>query len=84
VTVGDDWLTEGADDEVPVLPVVPVVPVLPVLPLSLPKFEPLPQPTSSAAKTQATIDNLRMSFILARQTIAGVSRDLNLPAKSLA
>jgi len=29
VTVGDDWLTEGADDEVPVLPVVPVVPVVP-------------------------------------------------------
>ena len=32
VTAGVDWLTEGADDELPVLPVLPLVPVLPVVP----------------------------------------------------
>ena len=32
MTVGDDWLTEGALDDVPVFPVLPVLPVLPVVP----------------------------------------------------
>jgi len=29
VTAGVDWLTEGADDELPVFPVLPVFPLLP-------------------------------------------------------
>ena len=32
VTVGDDWLTEGAVDDVPVFPVSPVLPVSPEFP----------------------------------------------------
>ena len=84
MTVGDDWLTEGADDEVPVLPVVPVVPVVPVLPV-LPVDE-LPEVADDPPLVVAAPepDDVPLVALLPEVADPGWSRDTTTPMTTVA
>jgi hypothetical protein len=72
-------LEVAVSDEAVAVPVVPVP--VPVEPAPVIVWEPPPQPARTAAANQPMIDNLVMSFILARQLSAfEISRDLILHA----